>query len=135
MIFFHRSAALFILNKISLFSTCLMILQTEAFADISHECLDPQEVYNRVQSSYTVDGGESWSAVQLVYDPFPDLTQHGLSNGIQNDNSTSNNVVVILPKNNHRKSPHFRGDWLNFSVRNYVRPGATDAQCSSRSFR
>ncbi len=84
------------------------------------------------QSSYTTNSGKSWSAVQLVYDPFPDLTQQGLSNGIQNDNQASNNVVVILPKKS--KKPNVNGDWLNFTVRVYAKPGATDAQYTNDSF-
>lgn len=84
------------------------------------------------QSSYTRNGGESWSAVQLLYDPFPDLVQQNLSNGIQNDNQASNNVVVILPKKD--KKPNVNGDWLDFSVRVYARPGATDAQYTNDSF-
>lgn len=89
--------------------------------------------HGNAQSSYTCDGGRSWSAVQLVYDPFPDLTQHGLSNGIQNDNQASNNVVVILPRKECRKG-RLSGDWLDFAVRVYARPGATDAQYTNDSF-
>lgn len=85
-----------------------------------------------VQSSYTTDSGKSWSAVQLVYDPFPDLVQQGLSNGIQNDNQASNNVVVVLPKRGCK--PNTNGDWLNFAVRVFARPGATDAQYTNDSF-
>lgn len=84
------------------------------------------------QSSYTTNGGKSWSAVQQLYDPFPDLVQQGLSNGIQNDNQASNNVVVILPKKCKRRSTN--GDWLDFAVRVYARPGATDAQYTNDSF-
>lgn len=79
------------------------------------------------QGSYTEDGGETWSAVQQIYDPFPDLTQHGLSNGIQNDNHASNNVVVILPEKSKTKR-RLSGNWLNFTVRVYATPNATDAQ-------
>jgi len=85
------------------------------------------------QGSYTTDGGKSWSSVQLIYDPFPDLTQQGLSNGIQNDNHASNNVVVILPKKCSKKS-RLSGDWLNFTVRVYARPSATDAQFTNDTF-
>lgn len=85
------------------------------------------------QGSYTVDGGESWSSVQQIYDPFPDLIQHGLSNGIYNDNHASNNVVVILPKKNKKKH-RLNGDWLNFTVRVYAKPNATDAQFTSDTF-
>ncbi len=84
------------------------------------------------QSSYTTDGGKNWSAVNLVYDPFPDLVQQGLSNGIQNDNQASNNVVVILPKKGKR--PNHNGDWLNFTTRGYAKPGATNAQYTNDSF-
>lgn len=85
------------------------------------------------QSSYTTNGGKSWSAVQLLYDPFPDLTQQGLSNGIQNDNQASNNVVVILPKK-CKDRLNVNGDWLDFAVRVYAKPGATDAQYTNDSF-
>lgn len=85
-----------------------------------------------VQDSYTIDGGKTWSAVQQVYDPFPDLVREGLSNGIQNDNQASNNVVVILPKG--KKKKRYSGDWLNFSVRVYARPGATDSQYVNDTF-
>jgi len=90
--------------------------------------------HGNAQSSYTRDGGKSWSAVQLVYDPFPDLTKHGLSNGIQNDNQASNNVVLILPKKDCSGKSRLSGDWLNFSVRGYARPGATDAQYTNDTF-
>lgn len=84
--------------------------------------------------SYTMDGGKTWSAVQLLYDPFPDLTRQGLSNGIQNDNQASNNVVVILPKKCTCNKARVNGDWLDFAVRVYARPGATNAQYTSDSF-
>lgn len=84
------------------------------------------------QGSYTTNGGKTWSAVQQVYDPFPDLVQEGLSNGIQNDNQASNNVVVILPKG--KKKERLSGDWLNFAVRVYARPGATNSQYVNDAF-
>lgn len=84
------------------------------------------------QGSYTTDHGETWSAVQQVYDPFPDLVQEGLSNGIQNDNQASNNAVVILPKGKRKR--RLSGDWLNFAVRVYARPGTTDSQYVNDSF-
>lgn len=89
--------------------------------------------HGNAQGSYTVDGGKKWSAVQQIYDPFPDLTQHGLSNGIQNDNHASNNVVVILPKKSKRRRC-LSGDWLNFTVRVYARPTATDIQFTNDHF-
>lgn len=89
--------------------------------------------HGNAQGSVTIDGGKSWSAVQQVYDPFPDLTKHGLSNGIQNDNQASNNVVVVLPKKKCQKK-RLQGDWLNFTVRVYARPGTTDEQYTSDSF-
>jgi hypothetical protein len=89
--------------------------------------------HGNAQGAYTTDGGKSWSSVQQIYDPFPDLTQHGLSNGIQNDNHASNNVVVILPKKCKRES-RFSGNWLNFTVRVYARPNSTDMQFTNDSF-
>lgn len=90
--------------------------------------------HGNAQSSYTSDGGKNWSAVQLVYDPFPDLIKQGLSNGIQNDNHASNNVVVILPKKRGSHPCRLSGDWLNFAVRGYAKPGATNAQFTNDSF-
>lgn len=90
--------------------------------------------HGNAQGSYTRDRGKHWSAVQLIYDPFPDLTRHSLSNGIQNDNQASNNVVVILPKHEKSKKKRLNGDWLNFTVRGYARPGATDDQFVNDSF-
>jgi hypothetical protein len=85
------------------------------------------------QSSYTNNKGKNWSAVQLLYDPFPDLVQQSLSNGIQNDNQASNNVVVILPKK-CRNKPNVNGNWLNFAVRVYATPNATNSQYTNDSF-
>jgi len=95
---------------------------------------DPSSSFHgTAQGRRTTDGGKSWWPLQQVYDPFPDLTQHGLSNGIQNDNSASNNVVVILPKVIQR-IPSLTGDWLDFTVRVYARPNATDTQYTNDSF-
>lgn len=88
--------------------------------------------HGNAEGSYTNDGGKNWSAVQLIYDPFPDLTRQGLSNNIPNDNQASNNVVVILPKKGHKARTN--GDWLDFAVRVYAKSGATDAQYTSDSF-
>jgi len=89
--------------------------------------------HGNAQGSYTEDGGKSWSSVQQIYDPFPDLTQHGLSNGIQNDNHASNNVVIILPKKIKKGCCH-SGNWLNFTVRVYAKPSATDPQFINDTF-
>jgi hypothetical protein len=66
--------------------------------------------------SRTTNGGLSWSPLQLMYDPFPDLTAHSMSNGIYNDCQTINNIIVGLPN----------GNLLNFMSRVYAAPGATD---------
>lgn len=89
--------------------------------------------HGNAQGSYTEDGGKTWSAVQQIYDPFPDLTQQGLSNGIQNDNQASNNVVII-PRKKCKKKERLNGDWLNFTVRVYAKPGATDMQYTNDTF-
>lgn len=85
------------------------------------------------QGSYTRDGGKNWSAPQLIYDPFPDLAAHHMSNGIQNDNQASNNVVVILPRKDAEQKA-LNGDWLNFTTRGYAKKGATDAEYTSDAF-
>ena len=84
--------------------------------------------------SRTEDSGQTWSTPpQLVYDPFPDLTAAGLSNGIFNDCQTIDNVIVVLPLRDkkHRSDEPARpgGGWLcNFMVRIYAAPDATDQQ-------
>lgn len=116
--------------------------KTSITADPNHEkraiavwaSFDPSSSFHgNAQGSYTGNGGKTWSSVQLVYDPFPDLTQQGLSNGIRNDNQASNNVVVILPKKCKNKPQH-SGDYLNFTVRVYARPNATNDQYTNDSF-
>lgn len=115
--------------------------KTSITADPNNSCnaiavfanFNPSSSFHGVaESCTTTNAGKSWSAVQLLYDPFPDLVQQALSNGIQNDNQASNNVVVILPKK--CKKPNVNGDWLNFAVRVYAKPGATDAQYTNDSF-
>jgi hypothetical protein len=92
--------------------------------------------------SRTTNGGQSFLPHQVLYDPFPDLTAKNKSNGIQNDCSTTNNVVVVLPKveegshewkhdkwTSHKDKKHrLSGHLLNFMVRQFAIPGATDAQ-------
>lgn len=73
--------------------------------------------------SMTKNGGKTWSPFRLIYNPFPDLTAHNQSNGIENDCLTINNVVVVLPERTYPQ-----GDLLNFMVRLYAKPGATDDQ-------
>lgn len=100
--------------------------------------------------SRTKDSGERWSPAELLYDPFVDLTVHGQSNGIRNDCSTTNNVIVVLPKLDEKskawqkddltpidirnKKRRLSGDLLNFMVRFYANPTATNAQYVNDSF-
>lgn len=86
--------------------------------------------HGNTEGSYTLDGGKTWSEVQLIYNPFPDLVKQGLSNDIENDNSTGNNVIVMVPGKCRCRS----GDWLNFAVRAYARPDATNEQYTNDSF-
>lgn len=71
--------------------------------------------------SMTKNGGKTWSPLRLIYNPFPDLTLHNQSNGIENDCYTINNIAVVLPKKIYPN-----GDLLDFMVRVYAKPGATD---------
>jgi hypothetical protein len=98
--------------------------------------------------SRSTNGGESFLPFQVLYDPFPDLTTKGKSNGIQNDCQTINNVVVVLPKvsegsedwkhdkwGDHKsKKMRLNGHLLNFMVRIYAAPNATDAQYMADTF-
>ena len=104
--------------------------------------------HSTTRISRTATSGKSWSTPYLLYDPFPDLTATNLSNGILNDNSTQDNVVVVLPKSAitdrhwqkdkwggvQNKVYRYSGDQLNFMVRKYARPGATDAQYTTDTF-
>jgi hypothetical protein len=84
--------------------------------------------------SHTTNNGSTWSPQRVIYNPFPDLTAQGLSNGIENDCQTIDNVVVVLPKakknNSYDANGNLRcsGDLLNFMVRIYATPNATDAE-------
>lgn len=68
--------------------------------------------------SRSTNGGLSWSSNTLLYDPFVDLTVHNMSNGIYNDSQTVGNVITSIPG----------GKLLNFMVRIYAAPGATNEQ-------
>lgn len=106
----------------------------------------PQSFSNHSDSqiSRTTDGGKTWSPNQILYNPFPDLTIHGQSNGIENDNQTLNNIVVVLPDagddhssrrySDHNKNLQLNGDLLNFMVRIYAKPGATNEEFVGDSF-
>lgn len=90
--------------------------------------------------SRTTDGGISWTPHAVLYDPF--LDPGLVSNGIENDNQTIDNVIVVLPLANSSESySHSRddssnlsngniltqnGDILNFMTRIYATPSATD---------
>lgn len=100
------------------------------------------------QFSRTKNQGKKWSKRALLYDPFPDLLAEGLSNGIQNDCGTNNNIIFVLPKasshsdawkddqlgSKETRHARFNGDVLNFTMRQYATPGATDAQYTSDAF-
>jgi hypothetical protein len=75
--------------------------------------------------SRTKNGGESFLPHKLLYDPFPDLTAQKESNGDQNDCSTTNNVIVVLPKEKEKSQS---GHLVNFMVRQYATPNASDEQ-------
>ncbi len=87
--------------------------------------------HSHTEISRTKNGGKTWTPHKVLYDPFPDLIAHNHSNGILNDNSTVNNIVVVLPKG---KKPHMNGDLLNFMVRIFAKPGVTDAQYTNDIF-
>jgi hypothetical protein len=100
----------------------------------------PQAISPRTttQISRTVDGGTTWSPPQTLYDPFPDLTRTGRSNGIEDDAQTINNIVLVQPRAEGPDGSDERlrggGDLLNFMVRIYATPGATDAQYRADDF-
>lgn len=68
--------------------------------------------------SMTTNGGLTWSDHALIYDPFNDATLESMSNGIYNNVSVDNNMIVALSN----------GNLLNFMTRKYATPGATDLQ-------
>ncbi|AYV84942.1 MAG: hypothetical protein Satyrvirus1_28 [Satyrvirus sp.] len=73
--------------------------------------------------SRTSDRGTTWFPPSLVYDPAADPTLP--SNGNPNDNQTIGNVVVVPP---------ILGHVINFMVRIYASPNATDLDYLSDSF-
>ena len=68
--------------------------------------------------SITIDGGLTWSPHTIIYNPFDDALLESMSNGIFNNVSVTNNMIVVLPNN----------DILNFMTRIYAKPGATDEE-------
>lgn len=80
---------------------------------------DDNPNYSVAVISRTTDQGKHWSPFKLLYDPFPDLTATGLGDGIIDDCSVINNIIIVMPKKN--KSP-VSGDLLNFMTRLYYTP-------------
>ncbi len=68
--------------------------------------------------SCTFDGGITWCPQQTIYNPFNDTTFALINNGISNNMSVENNIIVVLPN----------GNLLNFMVRQYALPGITNEQ-------
>lgn len=90
------------------------------------------EFHGDTWASITSDKGATWGASQLIYDPFPDLTAQGLSNGIYENCQTIVNEIVVLP--NIPGSSFANGDQLLFMVRIFATPGATDMDYVNDSF-
>jgi len=78
-----------------------------------------------VNCSVTLDAGAGWTSPILLYDPFPDLSARGLSNGVYADCYASANVVLFAPAGRRA---------VDLMARTYARPGATDAQYASDAF-
>ena len=111
-------------------------------ADPNHENL-AYSVYNSGIASSphsdtyfnkTTNSGKTWSPNRLIYNPFPDLVATGLSNNNPSDNQTIGNVIVVQPINHKHPNIRKNGDLLNFMVRQYAKPGATDPQYRTDSF-
>ena len=68
--------------------------------------------------SITTDGGLTWSPSTTLYNPFLDTTLLTISNGLYDDMSVNNNIIIVLPN----------GNLLNFMARTYAKPGATDEE-------
>lgn len=104
--------------------------------------------HGTTQISRTTDKGRTWSPFQTLYNPFPDLLATNLSNGNPSDNSTTNNIIVVQPKispesrswkhngwgSETNKSLRLNGDVLNFMVRIYAKPTATNAEYITDQF-
>jgi hypothetical protein len=93
----------------------------------------------------SVDGGVTFGNIGLVYDPFPDLFEQGLSNGLYWNCYMQIDQLAVLPRANkcnkkHRKDKfpnkkeRFSGDVIDIARRTYALPGATSQQFESDSF-
>jgi hypothetical protein len=100
-------------------------------------------LHTSTQFSQTQDGGFVWSPARTIYDPFIDLIDKNMSNGIENDCLTTNNVIVVLPKggkhsdhwgDSENKDRRLSGFLLNFMVRQYAKPTATNLQYANDTF-
>jgi len=88
-----------------------------AYAVWSNFPVISQDHSNAVKSC-TFDGGLTWCPHEIIYDPFNDAGLQAISNGIYNNMSVTNNMIVVLPS----------GELLNFMTRTYAKPGTTDLQ-------
>lgn len=71
----------------------------------------------------TTNDGKTWSSPKIIYNPFGDVP----SNNIENDCQTISNHIVVQPKCiTKSQSPKLNGDLLNFMVRIYATPNATN---------
>lgn len=84
------------------------------------------------------DRGKTWFPPVLIYDGTFDLQKTGLSNGIYNDNQTIDNQVIVLPQKNPNECEYHNkrltGEILNFFIRIYAKPNASDAQYTNDAF-
>lgn len=90
---------------------------------------DPPPLSSHSIASFarTKNQGKSWKKPITLYDPFPDLLSHHQSNGIKNDCNVNNNIIVSLPSEKN-------GDLINFMVRAYAKPTATNLQFTKDSW-
>ena len=76
--------------------------------------------------SQTFDQGQTWTEQKVIYDVF--LDPGVVTNNIPEDNQTVDNIILVLPRCVDRSRGARWGDLLNFMVRIYATPSATDTQ-------
>lgn len=97
-------------------------------AYVVYDVFDPViSFHTETYFNRTTDGGGNWSPAVSIYNPYPDLVATGLTNpALVDATQTVANVVVVQPKVNP-STPKLNGDLLNFMVRIYGTPTATQS--------
>lgn len=101
----------------------------DVFTKYADESSDKGIVY----FSRSNDGGRTWFPAYMIYNATADLINKGLSNGIDEDNSSIGNKVIVLPSETSY-DPRNSGYLLNVFTRVYAKDNTTDMEYKNDVF-